>query len=117
MALNAEEGNLIFIQEGDKRRPYVCVKVYRNKAGIPYNWLVLPITSSKSVGSENLYPIDHPKLHKESFVKINNIQTIPWDDQYEVKSKINQDLLDNLIEKICKSLNYVKREIGRSVDK
>ena len=116
MAHNAEEGNLIFIQEGEKRRPYICVKVYRNKAGIPYNWLVLPITSSTSVGEENLCPIEHPKLHKTSFVKINNIQTIVWDERYEVKSKINQQLLDNLIDKICKSLNYVERKLGRSVD-
>ena len=116
MAHNAEEGNLIFIQEGEKRRPYICVKVYRNKAGIPYNWLVLPITSSMSVGNENLYQIKHPKLHKTSFVKINNIKTIAWDENYEVKNKINQKILDELIDKICKSLNYVKRKIGRSVD-
>lgn len=118
MALNvfAEEGNLIFIQEGEKRRPYICVKVYRNKAGVPYNWLVLPITSSVSVGKNNLFPIKHPKLHKESYVKINNIQTICWDERFEVKSKINQHTLDELIKEICKSLNYVKREIGRSVD-
>ncbi len=117
MAHNAEEGNLIFIQEGTKRRPYVCVKVYKNKAGVPYNWLILPITSSESVGKRNLYPISHPKLHKESFVKINNIRTVAWDDKFEVKSKINQQTLDDLINEICKSLNYVKREIGRGINK
>ena len=72
----ATEGNLIFIQEGIKRRPYICVKVYRNKAGIPYNWLVLPITSSTAVGFENLFQIEHPKLNKKSYIKLNNIQTI-----------------------------------------
>ena len=46
----------------------------------------------------------------------NNIKTIIWDENYEVKNKINQQTLDNLIDKICKSLNYVKRKIGRSVD-
>lgn len=102
----AEEGNIIFIQEGVKRRPYVCVKVFKNKAGVPYNWLVLPITSTTSVGHENLFPIEHPKLHKKSYVKINNIQTIKWDDKYEIKSKINETSLDKLIERICKSLNY-----------
>lgn len=107
MELNyATEGNLIFIQEGDKRRPYICIKVFRNKAGIPYNWLVLPITSSTSVGTSNLFFIEHPKLHKKSYVKINNIQTIKWDEKYEIKSKINQETLDQLIDKICKSLNY-----------
>lgn len=102
----AEEGSLIFVQEGSKRRPYVCVKVFRNRAGVPYNWLVLPITSSISVGHENLFPIEHPKLHKKSYVKINNIQTIKWDERYEIKNKINKTTLDKLIKRICKSLNY-----------
>lgn len=103
---HAEEGSIIFIQEGIKRRPYICIKVFRNKAGVPYNWLVLPITSTTSVGYDNLFPIKHPKLNKKSYVKINNIQTIKWDDKYEIKSKINDEQLDKLIEKICKSLNY-----------
>ena len=102
----ATEGNLIFIPEGDKRRPYVCIKVFRNKVGIPYNWLVLPVTSSTSGGAANLFPIEHPKLHKKSYVKINNIQTIKWDEKYETKSKINYEILDQIINKICKSLNY-----------
>lgn len=102
----ATEGNLIFIQEGVKRRPYICVKVYRNKAGIPYNWLVLPITSSTAVGFENLFQIEHPKLNKKSYIKLNNIQTIKWNDTYEIKNKIDKSLLDNLISKICNSLKY-----------
>lgn len=105
MALNyAEEGNLIFIQEGSKRRPYICVKVFKNNAGVPYNWLVLPITSRISVGFNNLFKINHPKLHKESYAKINNMQTIPWNDNYEIKKKINKDELDKLINKIINIL-------------
>lgn len=111
MVRNAKEGNLIFIEESDgKRRPFLCVKVYKNKAGVPYNWLVVPITSSNSVGITNLYPIKHPKLHKKSYVKINNIQTIIWDDKYEVKSKINKQTLDKIINKICKSLEICSKK-------
>lgn len=115
----ASEGNIIFIQEGDKRRPHICVKVFKNKAGVPYNWLVLPITGSTSVGHDNLFQIEHPKLHKKSYVKINNIQTIRWDNDYEIKSKIDKLTLDKLIKRICKSLNYehFKRKNERSVEK
>lgn len=118
MSNYAEEGNLIFIPEGEKRRPYICIKVYRNTAGVPYNWLVLPITSTTSVGFDNLFPIEHPKLNKESYVKINNIQTIKWDSKFEIKKKINNETLDQLIEKICKSLNYEHNwgKIERSVE-
>lgn len=114
----ATEGNLIFIPEGDKRRPYICVKVFRNNAGIPYNWLVLPITSSTSVGFSNLFPIEHTKLHKKSYVKLNNIQTIKWDEKYEIKKKINEKTLDQLIETICKSIyyEYFERKTESSVD-
>lgn len=105
MALNyATEGNLIFINEGTKRRPYICIKVYKNKAGVPYNWLVLPITSSTSVGMDNLFKIEHPKLHKESYVKLNNMHCITWDPTHEIKNKINKETLDKLINKICKKL-------------
>lgn len=115
MAHDAEEGSLIFIQEGSKRRPHICIKVYRNNAGVPYNWLVLPITSCKTVGDNNLFKVDHPKLNKISYAKLNNMRTIVWDDSYEVKNKINLTQLDKLITKICKSLKYVnKRKTKRS---
>lgn len=104
----AEEGNLIFIKEKDKKRPYICIKVFRNNAGVPYNWLVLPITSSDSVGRSNLFPIEHRKLKKVSFVKLNNIQTITWDESFEVKTKIDFQTLSNLIKRICGCLKLDK---------
>jgi mRNA-degrading endonuclease toxin of MazEF toxin-antitoxin module len=112
---NAKEGNLIFIQENEKRRPYICVKVFYNKAGVPYNWLVLPITSNNSLGSENLIPITHPKLSKNSYVKINNIKTIPWNDDYEVKNKIDNETLDKIIKRIINTLEDVEGKIERSI--
>jgi mRNA-degrading endonuclease toxin of MazEF toxin-antitoxin module len=99
-----EEGSLIFIKEEDKTRPYLCVKVFKNDAGVPYNWLVLPVTSKHTVGDKNLYKINHPKLSLESYVKLNNIKTIAWDDTYEVKPKIDQKCLDEVINKLCKLL-------------
>jgi mRNA-degrading endonuclease toxin of MazEF toxin-antitoxin module len=102
----AEAGSLIFIQEQDKRRPYLCIKVFTNNAGVPYNWLVLPVTSKNTVGEDNLYKIEHPKLSKESYVKLNNLKTIPWNEGYEVKQKINKLTLDQIIQKLCKQLNY-----------
>lgn len=104
----AEEGNLIFIKEKDKKRPYICVKVFRNNAGVPYNWLVLPITSSGAVGKNNLFPIEHPKLKKVSFVKLNNIQTISWDNDFETRPKIKINILNQLVDRICKSLKIDK---------
>lgn len=117
MEKTADEGSIIFIKDELKCRPYVCIKVYKNNAGIPYNWLILPITSSKSVGMNNLFPIYHPKLHKESYVKLNNIQTVKWDNKYEVKRKINKQTLDDLKKNICKSLYHVERKIRRSFEK
>lgn len=106
----ATEGSLIFIQESEKRRPYLCIKVFRNTAGVPYNYLVLPITSKTTVGMENLVAIVHPKLSKESYVKLNNIQTIKLPEDVEIKAKINNDLLDHIINIIYKLLKHEYNE-------
>lgn len=101
----AEAGDLIFIKSKEKARPYLCIKTYTNNAGIIYNWLVLPITSKFIIGHDNLYPIEHEKLNKRSYVKLNNIQTISWHNSYEVKkNKIKKQTLDNIISKICNML-------------
>lgn len=80
-----EVGSIFFYKNGDdKERPYVCISVYTNKAGVPYNWLVLPITSSTKVGKDNLVKIEHPELSK-SFAKINNMTTMQNLDVRKIK--------------------------------
>lgn len=89
--MKADEGALLFIEDkldATKKRPFMCVHVFRNKAGVPYNWLVLPITSKDSVGKDNLVEVGHDKLGKaQSYAKLNNIESISWNDKIEISSK------------------------------
>ena len=63
--------------EKPKRRPYMSITVFYNNAGVPYDYLLVPITSVKTVGSKNLVKIDHPKLKKDSYCKLNNLFIVP----------------------------------------
>jgi hypothetical protein len=85
-------GTIIFKQNIDKVRPYICIHVYKNKAGIPYNWLIIPVTTSNKVGVDNLVKIKHDIL-KDSYVKINNMTTIQIEDIKHIK--ISKHHLDN----------------------
>lgn len=85
--MKADIGSLLFIEDkhdNNKKRPHICIHVFTNKAGVPYNWLILPITSNNTVGENNLIEVKHRKLNSISFAKINNIKTIPWSDDIEV---------------------------------
>lgn len=84
--MNADVGSLLFILDKDtgKKRPHVCIHVFKNNAGVKYDWLVLPITSTGTVGNKNLVAIKHKKLKKESFAKLNNLLTIKADDSIEI---------------------------------
>jgi len=73
-------GNLIIIprgnEEGAKKVYYIVTKQFNNTAGLPYNWLVFPITSHTTVGLHNLVKVTHPSLVRTSYAKLNNVTTI-----------------------------------------
>lgn len=89
--MKADIGSLLFIKDKideSKKRPFVCVHIFSNNAGVPYNWLILPITSKDSVGKDNLVEISHAKLGStKSYAKLNNMTSIPWDDEIEVSKR------------------------------
>lgn len=89
--MKADVGALLFIQDkldATKRRPYICVHIFTNTAGVPYNWLIAPITSKDSVGTNNLVKLSHSKLGSDvSYAKINNIETISWSDKIEIATQ------------------------------
>lgn len=88
--MKAEVGSLLFIKDkndSSKKRPYICLHVFTNRAGVPYDWLVVPITSTDSVGNENLVEVAHPKLSVPSYAKLNNIESISWNDEIEIAKK------------------------------
>lgn len=97
--MNADVGSLLFIKDKDtkKRRPHICVGVFTNRAGVRYDWLVLPITSTDTVGDANLVPVSHRKLKKNSFAKLNNIKTIKADEEIEVATDLFSEECINLI--------------------
>lgn len=86
----ADVGSLLFIKDeidADKTRPFICVHVFSNEAGVPYDWLVMPITSNDGVGVDNLVEVTHVKLATTSYAKINNMKCISWSDKIELSSK------------------------------
>jgi mRNA-degrading endonuclease toxin of MazEF toxin-antitoxin module len=88
--MKADVGNLLFIEDKNdsaKKRPFMVLHVFNNTAGVPYDWLVVPITSSDSVGPENLVEVTHVKLACKSYAKLNNMETISWSDEIEVAKR------------------------------
>jgi mRNA-degrading endonuclease toxin of MazEF toxin-antitoxin module len=88
--LKAEIGSLLFIKDKNdtsKKRPYICIHIFTNKVGVPYDWLIVPITSTDNVGMDNLVQIEHSKLCCKSYAKINNIESISWNEEIEVAKK------------------------------
>ncbi len=90
--MKGKAGSLFFIKDKNdatKKRPYMCIHVFTNTAGIPYNWLVVPITSIDTVGSDNLVEVAHDKLSCKSYAKLNNIESISWNSkEIEVAKKL-----------------------------
>lgn len=87
--MQADVGSLLFIPDpmNGKKRPHMCVSVFRNEGGVPYNWLVVPITSAVTVGVHNLVEVSHPKLSKHSYAKLNNLTSIIGNSNIEVAKK------------------------------
>lgn len=104
----AKQGDLLFIKDpiNNKKRPYMCIHVFTNKANVPYDWLIIPITSKVSVGFKNLIKITHPKLSLASYAKISNIESISWNDEIEVaKTSFSLQSVRDVTSKLQNILN------------
>lgn len=89
--------------EKNKRRPYMCINVFSNNAGVPYDYLLAPITSTKTVGNKNLVKIDHPKLKKDSYCKLNNIFIVPAEQMsnYDASEILfDEDIINSVVDKL-----------------
>ena len=86
--MNATAGSLIYITDpkDGKKRPHMCICVFTNNAGIKYDWLVVPITSTTTIGANNLVKVEHPKLKIPSYAKINNVRTVTTEDSFDVST-------------------------------
>lgn len=102
--MKAEVGSLLFIKDENdetKKRPFICVHVFRNDAGVPYDWLVIPITSTSTVGMNNLALVTHQKLTSTSYAKINNVKSISWSDEIEVaRTKFREQYVRDVTDKL-----------------
>ena len=102
--MKAEVGSLLFIRDKNepaKKRPFICIHVFTNKSGVPYDWLIVPITSTSTVGAENLVEVKHVKLTLKSYAKISNIESISWVKKIEVaKVKFEQQNVRDVKEKL-----------------
>lgn len=101
--MRADVGSLLFIPDpkGSKKRPHICIKVFTNLAGVPYDWLVIPITSTVTVGMDNLMEVEHPKLSLKSYAKINNITCVKASDKIEVaKMSFSKDCVKSIAVRI-----------------
>lgn len=88
--MKAEIGSLLFMQDkynATKKRPYICVQVCRNNAGVIYNWLLVPITSKNIVGTDYLTEVRHPRLSLRSYAKISNIESVSWKNEMNVATE------------------------------
>ncbi len=112
--MKAETGSLLFIKDRNdatKKRPYMCIHVFTNKAQVPYDWLIVPITSKDCVGPDNLVEIKHEKLGLKSYAKINNIESISWSDEIEVaKVKFSNKYVKDVTNKLGNILNNITDE-------
>lgn len=85
--MKARVGSLLFMQDRNdatKKRPYICVQICRNNAGVPYNWIIVPITSALTVGEDYLTEVKHKMLTLKSYAKISNIESVSWRDEIKV---------------------------------
>lgn len=103
--MKAEVGSLLFIQDKTnpaKKRPYICIHVFTNKVGVEYDWLIVPITSTSTVGDDNLVEVRHKKLTMKSYAKISNVESISWvSRKIEVaKQKFEQQHVRDVQEKL-----------------
>lgn len=105
----ASVGSLVLkLDKAGKKRPFVCIHVFQNKAKIPYNWLFIPVTSKGTIGDDNLVKIKHMVLRNPVYAKINNMVIFNEDeveDSEEVKYKIKKKYIRLIINKIIKTLS------------
>ena len=102
-----EKRSLIFLKNtiDQKRRPYICIAVFKNNAGVHYNYLVVPLTTKTTIGLSNLVLVKHHKLKQESYAKLCNIVTISADDIEEIHGKLNIRYFRKITSKL-KSIIY-----------
>lgn len=103
--MKAEVGSLLFLKDRNdenKKRPCMCIHVFSNNAGVPYNWLIVPITSTNTVGTDNLVEVQHGKLCSVvSYAKLSNIESISWNDEIEVaKAKFLPQSVKDVTDKL-----------------
>jgi len=102
--MSAEIGSLLFIKDTNdatKKRPFMCIQVFRNNANIAYDWLLVPITSKSVINEDYLVVIAHPKLNQVSYAKLNNITSISWNKEIEVaKVKFEDKYVRDVQERI-----------------
>ena len=102
--MSAEIGSLLFIKDTNdatKKRPFMCIRVFRNNANIAYDWLVVPITTKDVIKASYLVKIQHPKLNQISYAKLNNITSISWNKEIEVaKIKFEDKYVKDVQERI-----------------
>lgn len=105
-----ETRDIFYINEDEKKRPYICILVFTNDANIAYNYLVIPITSKKTIGMKNLVRIKNVNLKSPSYAKLSNIKSIRADSEYEKTSKISKKyykkILINFYDRFFKDYNY-----------
>ncbi len=105
--MKAKVGSLLFIKDKNnatKKRPFMCIHVFTNTAGVPYDWLVVPITSKECVGTNNLVEVGHTKLSAKSYAKINNIESISWNDEIEVA---NEKVMPRYVKEVTDKLGNI----------
>lgn len=93
--------------DATKQRPYLCVTAFPNNAGVLYNYLLIPITSVKTVGDKNLVSITHRKLKKDSYCKLNNMFTVNANEMcmYEcVREKFEEKVVKKVLNSLKKLL-------------
>lgn len=102
--MSAEIGSLLFIKDTNdatKKRPFICIRVFRNSANIAYDWLVVPITTKNIIKPKYLVKLIHPKLNQVSYAKLNNITSISWNKEIEVaKLKFDDKYVRDVQERI-----------------
>lgn len=106
--MKAVEGSLLFIQDKyttAKRRPFICIHVFRNRAGVAYNWLIVPITSTHTVGESNLIEVKHERLKIPSYAKISNIESISWREEIQVVECFSTHYIRDVQEKLRNIFN------------
>lgn len=103
------EGDCVFVPRlinGKSKRVAHLIIYVAYVAGVPYNWIGIPITSKTTVKAHNLIEVKHPKFKIKSYAKIIDPYTFVFDKTME-KSKVPFD--KEVYEKVKEGfLNLIK---------